>query len=571
MEITKRNFKSLLPNILDAIEKCDFIAIDAEFTGLRPTGYNLCELDTLEERYAKIRHSAQQYGMIQFGISTFRYSPNTKRYTHATFCFYLLAKPGANEVIDTSSLNFLANNGFDFNKLYKDGLPYMTLKEEGEKKLKLKETPLEGTKPSPVKVTEIAAKTFLKETENKIVAFMKDENCQEMILEGKTLTGFHRKLIYNNIAAKFENILIQSVNCDTGGKNLLLKKFNSVTARLQHLEEERQQNLDEKIGFTHVIRKLLESDKPLVGHNCFLDIAHLFEKMVMPLPEKVEAFKKMVLTNFPLIYDTKLIAKDPPFSADIPNTGLEALFGDLCNKYDPPLFEVESGLESHSIRDSSKAHDAGYDAFMTGVCFVSMLKTLEGPRWTKKSLVESKHLLLYANRINIMHSYDIPLINLSASDAQPDRSKIFVVECPESWSQADVYGLFSLLKSLKIVWVNSTSLYVIPTEEIDMKTCRKHLKAIHATCPPLVHVRLYNDSAGSKRKSESDSGPAESLAPNPKEFKRLKSVGSSQLSQMTLESPSADDNHKMITDDIGGSKGGKNDVTDGVFQVPDDW
>lgn len=399
---------------------------------------------------------------------------------------------------------------------------------------------------------------------------MEDSDTQEMVMDGKLLTGFHRKLIYNNIAAKYENILIQSISSESGSRNLVIRKFNSVTARVQHLEKERQRQLDEQTGFTHVIRKLLESNKPMVGHNCLLDVVHLFEKTVMPLPEKLDTFKKMITSNFPTIYDTKLIAKDPPFSGAIPITGLEILFGELCDSYNPPDFEVEPGLESHSVTDSSKAHDAGYDAFMTGVCFVAMVKKLEGGHWTRKSVIKSKHLAMYANRINNMSSYDIPYLNLVGPNVQPDRSKIFVVECLESWSASDVYGLFHMLKSLKLVWVNSTSLYVIPMEEIDMKTCRKHLKVIQAMCPPLVHVRMYNDNVTAKRKSESENSNAEVISTNPKDFKRLKSVGSSQLSEMSLESPSAEETHKIITDGNENDKE-KKESSDGVFQIPDDW
>lgn len=566
MEVTKTNFKAVLPNVVDAIDSCDFVAIDSEFTGLRTEHTNLNDLDTVEERYSKLRHSAQNFGMIQFGLSAFRYVPTKKKYSHATYCFYVLAKPGAGEICDTGSLNFLANNGFDFNKLYKEGIPYISMKEEAELRHKLKENPVEVSKPTPVKVTEIAAKTFLKETDKKVENFMNDATQQELVIDGKTLTGFHRKIIYNNIAAKYENIRVQSVLSDNGVRNLVIKKFQSQTALKDHIEEERQNILDAKIGFTHVIRKLLESNKPIVGHNLTLDLVHLFEKTVMPLPEKYETFKKMVLANFPTIYDTKLLARDPPFSEDIPITGLEILFGDLCEKYNPPEFEIDADHESFDISDSSKAHDAGYDAFMTGVCFATMVKRLDGATWAKNSVVKSKHLAGFSNRINNMCSHDIPFLNLGGSDKQPDRSRIFFVECLESWGPSDVFGLFHMLKNVKLVWINSTSLYVIPTDEIDLKTCKKHLKAIHVSCPPLVHVRMYNDTHGSKRKSESDN--SEPLSNNPKEFKRLKSVGSSQLSQLTLESPSAEDSHKMITDDANAD--GKTS-SDGVFQVPEDW
>lgn len=68
-----------------------------------------------------------------------------------------------------------------------------------------------------------------------------------------------------------------------------------------------------QVGFTHVVRKIIESGKPLVGHNLVLDLLHLINKTVHPLPEHLDSFKTLVKTNIPTVYDTKLIAKDPPF------------------------------------------------------------------------------------------------------------------------------------------------------------------------------------------------------------------------------------------------------------------
>lgn len=62
------------------------------------------------------------------------------------------------------------------------------------------------------------------------------------------------------------------------------------------------------------------------------------------------------------------------------NTSLGCLFEDLTAaksaKYKPPDFDVESGCKSYMLGAKGQAHDAGFDAFMTGVCFIVMLKHL---------------------------------------------------------------------------------------------------------------------------------------------------------------------------------------------------
>ncbi|KAK8747010.1 hypothetical protein OTU49_016944 [Cherax quadricarinatus] len=574
MEVTKENFKEVLPSVLEAIGKADFVAIDAEFTGLRHyKTSSYCELDTAEERYAKSREAARSFGMIQFGVTAFRYMREKSAYSHATFCFYLLGKTGEILYYDNCSLKFLADCGFDFNKLYKSGLSYLSLLEEAEERAEYANHSLEPQTPSPIKVAEESAKKFLEEVEAKMKLLMADESQQVLVLPGNNISPFFRKILYNNIAAKFKNILVRLVTTNDE-KNIEIRKFESPESRIKFLEEERERKLDEKIGFTHVIRKILETKKPVVGHNLVLDLFHMMEKMVQPLPEKWEQFKNVFKCNVPTVYDTKLIAKDPPFCVDIPFTSLGNLFSELCSKFSPPQFVIENGYKSYKIGTNSKAHDAGYDAFMTGVCFIAMIKKLDGANWKNKSVVTSKHLVMYANRVNNMSSYDIPFLNLVGPDVQPDRSQIFCVECPSTWSAMHVHGLFHMIKPLKIVWVNSTFLYVIPLEEMDKKSCRLHLKNILASCPPLVHVKLYGDALNSKRKSVSDEvvSGVETRASRIHEFKRLKSVGSDQLSKMSLESPSAEEAPSIIGGSNGKRAPSKQDVKgEDVFSIPDEW
>lgn len=572
MEVTQKNFQEVLPDVEKAIEKADFLSIDAEFTGLqRDSSYAYRELDTAEERYAKARMAAKEFGMIQFGLTTFRFIQKEKMYSHATFCFYLLGRTGEIYIYDNSSLRFLANNGFDFAKLYKEGLQYMTVKEENEKRSELRSQSLDLPIPSPVKIAEESAKKFLRETEEKMISFMADETCDVLVIPGSTLTGFFRKILYNNIASKYQNILIRNVMTE-GERNVEIRKFETQQNRRNFLQKEREKQLNDQVGFTQVVRKILESGKVLVGHNLVLDLLHLINKTVHPLPEHLDNFKTLVKTTIPTVYDTKLIAKDPPFCVDIPFTALGSLYKDLCEKYEPPTFALEEGYASHSCEEEGKAHNAGYDAFMTGVCFVTMVKKLDGMNWASKSVVKSKHLALYANRLNNMNSYDIPYLNIVGPDVHPNRGHIFSVECPSSWTSMHVHGLFHMFKSLKVIWMNSTHVCVIPMEEIDSSMCRSLLKKVRASCPPLVRVRMYDDRPTPKRKSESDdtSFTAIGSSNHPKEFKRLKSIGSDQLSQMSLESPVEEDPPAAICDQEE-KKQGKRDPAEGVFAVPEEW
>jgi len=57
MEVTSKTFAAMLPDIMDQVTSCSFVAFDCEFTALRPDPRPemRCSLfDTMEERYRKL-------------------------------------------------------------------------------------------------------------------------------------------------------------------------------------------------------------------------------------------------------------------------------------------------------------------------------------------------------------------------------------------------------------------------------------------------------------------------------------------------------------------------------------
>lgn len=99
-----------------------------------------------------------------------------------------------------------------------------------------------------LQVAEEGAKKFLRETEEKMKLFMSPDNNNEVLtLPGSTLSGFFRKLLYNNIAAKYDNILIRAVP-NNADRSVEIRKFSSPEARTAFLEEERKRKLEERVS-----------------------------------------------------------------------------------------------------------------------------------------------------------------------------------------------------------------------------------------------------------------------------------------------------------------------------------
>jgi len=53
------------------------------------------------------------------------------------------------------------------------------------------------------------------------------------------------------------------------------------------------------IGFTRVWNAIKEAGKPLIGHNCFMDLIFTFEHFEKKLPKKFSDFKVEIHNHFP--------------------------------------------------------------------------------------------------------------------------------------------------------------------------------------------------------------------------------------------------------------------------------
>ena len=110
-----------------------FLAIDAEFTGLKENSTKFSPLDTPPDRFDKIIKSSIRFLVIQFGPGIFQYDRTKLNLTQTrptTFMYFLIHHHMGETTISLylklhafimASLVFLASEGFDFNRLIKDG------------------------------------------------------------------------------------------------------------------------------------------------------------------------------------------------------------------------------------------------------------------------------------------------------------------------------------------------------------------------------------------------------------------------------------------------------------------
>ena len=225
-------------------------------------------------------------------------------------------------------------------------------------------------------------------------------------------------------------------------------------------DEAELSDLESALGFTKVIEMMSKSGKLILGHNMILDVAQTLNQFCGPLPESYQDFKVMTSELFPQLLDTKLMANTIPFKQEIYNSSLEELYRTVQSApYQlPKMTAAEPGLGYSEGCD--RYHEAGYDAYITGLCFIAMANRLgqlvsaadkQRQGGKQRVLPDSPLLKPFLNKLYLMKIADIPYMNLSGDDLSPDRSHVFHVEFPRDWKTADLSKTFKRLKCQTLI------------------------------------------------------------------------------------------------------------------------
>lgn len=396
MEVTNQNFIQLLPEISETIRECDFIAIDTELSGLM-RDRSLNRFDLPEERFAKAFESSRGYFILQFGLSCFTRA-DALEYNNKTYNFYIFPQPheGHGDVdrtysIQAHAIQFLISNGFDFNKLFKHGVSYLTFSEKKD-----------------------------------LVARLKAD------LKTQTRT-------------------------------------DSTETELNELKAKNRQSLTVAKGFLEVLEQIIINKKPIVGHNLIIDLIQIINQFIEPLNDDYSSFKETCHSLFPLIYDTKFIAHSTFDAENLTNnqSRLNDLFLQLRDKQAQPKISVNH--LNNFLDETQLPHQAGYDAYMSGYCFIALCERyLEDKRRAKAKKEESisgrvslalEHQILndMGNKIHLSYSYDLKCFFLGGVDDRPARKHVFYMEFPETWTLEDLFQIFNKHGGITVGRINKTT------------------------------------------------------------------------------------------------------------------
>ncbi|KAG0003086.1 hypothetical protein BGZ65_002048 [Modicella reniformis] len=381
MEILKEDFVANLPMLQEAIAGCDFVAVDTELTGLatlasRPS-------DDFATRYIKTISDPSKYLTIQLGVCTFTWSDEIGGYEARPFnfpCFPWSADEGKG--LDrqfrcqNSSLEFLLRNGFDFNKWIRHGIPYFTRAEEANF---LARKAYQANAPfSNIPVTD-QTRSFIENTCAKIREWMGKST--EPTLTVPAANSFFRRLVFQVVRTEFNDELHVTSN----DRSMTLQQM---TEELRLQREEARMPRAPGLNLRRVLDMITHSRKPLIGHNCFLDLIQITQQFLWELPQDVEMWKQLVHTEWNTVIDTKHLTGHPLVRPLLEMTDLEnvservqkkpfttigpkIVMAEGFDRYsaDVPVDTAENG-SAEDKNDRPKYHEAGYDAYITGQAFL---------------------------------------------------------------------------------------------------------------------------------------------------------------------------------------------------------
>ncbi|KAF9586377.1 hypothetical protein BGW38_005961 [Lunasporangiospora selenospora] len=307
MEIFKKDFEATLPLLKQAIEECDFVAFDTEMTGILPT------------RFTKVSSSASSFLVIQLGICTFTWNESLSAYEARPFnfpCFPTTTPPsngpnfpnsnyGGIEDISkatggerffkcqSSSLEFLMKNDFDFNKWIRHGIPFLTRQEEEayiqratEKEAMAQQQQASGGGNNAHNIpVDNRNRNFFESTISAIKEWL--ENSTEKYLTVPAGNSFFRRLVYQIARTEFPDQLHVTSNAQARSMHVC-----RMTDEIRLEQQRSKVPKPPALNLRRVLDMISDAKKPLIGHNCFLDLMQTSQQFLWELPLELEDWKR---------------------------------------------------------------------------------------------------------------------------------------------------------------------------------------------------------------------------------------------------------------------------------------
>ncbi|KAM7499006.1 hypothetical protein LguiA_023420 [Lonicera macranthoides] len=490
--VTKSNFESALSALRLHVRDADFVSIDLEMTGVTSAPWRESfEFDRFDIRYLKVKDSAQKFAVVQFGVCPFRWDHSKQSFIAYPHNFYVFPRqevpisgPSYEFLCQTTSMDFLAKYQFDFNACIHEGVSYLSRGQEDEALRCLNSSYKDQLLPSKLKeirerpLVRMADILFTERMKNRIREWRdnllqvrngmpgcpgsSDHSNQQFqtifykMRPALKLDGFtsHQLRLIQLVTQKhFKDLSYLRVTGETSSSQQLIVYTESKDDRdllmkqvKDCLRKEAEMKIEAAIGFRHVIDLLSSEQKLIVGHNCFLDVAHIYSKFLGPLPSTAEEYVSSIHKYFPYVIDTKILLNENnmfQYMMKKSSTSLSKAFAFLCPQIalgikssslaQKPCVKVEVQVDDmrSSNWNSGAKHEAGYDAFMTGCIFAQACNHLGIDFKLEQPSLNLAHEEKLEKHINLLYLSWIngDIIDLRTGKRIPDSSSSNNLKC----------------------------------------------------------------------------------------------------------------------------------------------
>lgn len=465
------------------IEECAFVSLDGEFTGLA-SERNLMPFDTSEEYYLKQLKTSRGFILIQLGLTFFKVKKNPEggdpgeAVTCKSYNIYVYPQSkSATFSCQGQSLSFLAENNFDFNKLLKSGISYCSSAEEEKLRQEVKEKQTQRAEQLKQRISDepmdTSSRNFIPVPDNELETIEKARVKIAGVVEGKLaetsiadVNPYQRKLIYELIEREFYNKVSTSVKTVENNKKVLFVEPKRSEEEELKIEGNRQKDdeiyIAEVVGLRLLLKEISASKKLVVAHNCLLDLMFLLQQCFEPLPADYNEFKTITHRIFPNIIDTKFIGSSEKFKELIPKTVLNKMYERLTKEpFVNIAHEWENPYQTYSFQ-FPKEHEAGYDSYLTGYCFLVLMKYLKVDLSGNFEPNKCKELNPFLNRIALPRIQSpSPFIYLVGKEPTFSRNHVFFVNFPATWQTSDVQDAFKNYGPVNVAWVSSGTAFIM--------------------------------------------------------------------------------------------------------------
>ena len=130
-EVTSSNFFQLYPLIIEEINQSCFLAIDTEFSSI-DTFHSSTK--TIKQFYKQRGNLVKDITIFQFGLAIFFQTSDQQKYHVKIYNFYLhptsINPIDVKYTIQSSSIKFLSDYKFDFNRCFYSGISFLNQTQE---------------------------------------------------------------------------------------------------------------------------------------------------------------------------------------------------------------------------------------------------------------------------------------------------------------------------------------------------------------------------------------------------------------------------------------------------------